>query len=478
MNKIEKNSIVFWFMLALFIFLFSTIYIYSSVYPNIMEIELEKQELKNKIEKYDELLIKWFDFKEFKILNAEYSSKDDDKILSDLLNSWFYKKIYDDFDMFFYDNSIYEKEILENDEKEIVTISYNEFDWVSDFWKYLDKKYEYLIIQLESNELKNKVEKMSEILPKYSSLISLDNKWELTDLSFINYIERLWRKYNLKIKNAIWIKDVLSVETNIIETNDNIYYIPLDFDITGTKRSIFNFLKYIKNTWDVKFSDNDFSFIGSSLVKSQLSEVKKIEFPEYIDIATKIVRNDSDKTIEWFLLRTEQWQDIIDVKISLMFYVSAISSEKIKEKINSIIWKNIKQNIIGEDWNYEKDPVTGEYKYELLHYNYSNLLRIINVLHSHPTLNKNVYYKNKVDNIHSYLNNKDLKKDFALIQKTMNKAKDLNPIYKKVTKYKEIFLGLDKEIYEIAKALGLEKDIVNDDKVTSKWIYPKNYYFD
>jgi len=88
-----------------------------------------------------------------------------------------------------------------------------------------------------------------------------------------------------------------------------------------------------------------------------------------------------------------------------------------------------------------------------VHYNYNNLLNIVKKFRSNSTVNKNDYYKRKVDNIFKYLNNKDIKRDFNSIRKELNKTKDINNSYRNALKYKEIFLEFDKELYEISKYL-------------------------
>ena len=470
MRQMEKNSLIIWFLLAISISIGSLVYLLVYIYPNIIEIEQDKVNLSNKVEYYNTLISKWFNFKDFKSLNTKYKS---DKDIKDILDNWFYKEVYKNLDENFYDNSIYEKSL---EDWIIVKVDYESFIWVNNFWEYLNGKLENLNDIIDWKELNDKILKISGVLPKYSSLISLSDEGWLTDLSFINYVERLLKKYNLKINNPIGIKNIIPVENKIIDEGDNIYYIPLNLDITWTKISILNFLKYIQNTGDVEFSNNDFIFSNKLWASSQLSEVSKVEFVEYIDSSfTK--RTPFDNILEWFLLKTNQSQDIIEVSVSLKFYVSGLSSEKIRDKIDSIIGANTKQIIFDEDWNYKINEESWEYEYELLHYNYTNLFNIVKKFASNPKVNNNWYYKKKVDNIFSYLNNKDLKKDFATIKKEVSKAKDLDKIYTKVLKYKEIFLKLDKEIYEIAKSLWLEEDRETEDWKTQKSIYPENYYF-
>jgi hypothetical protein len=88
-------------------------------------------------------------------------------------------------------------------------------------------------------------------------------------------------------------------------------------------------------------------------------------------------------------------------------------------------------------------------------YNYNNLKREIRMLMSKPVVNKSVYYKNKVNKIFKYINNPDIAKDIKNIKKEIVKAKELDSIYSKVLKYKEIFIAKHNEIQKIKKSLGL-----------------------
>jgi hypothetical protein len=73
----------------------------------------------------------------------------------------------------------------------------------------------------------------------------------------------------------------------------------------------------------------------------------------------------------------------------------------------------------------------------------------------------------KANDIFLYLNNKEFKKDIATIRKELNKTDDINALYLRALKYKEIFLKIDKEIYDIVKSLEIDKNE----------IYSKNYLF-
>ena len=466
MKKVENNPMIIWLLFAIGIFIFFVSYLIFSIYPNLLDIESKKSELKNKISYYNTLKSKWFDFNEFKSLNSKGVSTLSSVKLKELLNDDFYKKIYKEFDKDFYDESIYDT-------------WYSLFEAKENFWDYLVSKNKDLKNIISGKEFSSKVLKISKVLPKYSTFVEFNNDKWLTDLAFINYIENLLNKFGLKTKDSIWIKDIIPVDNDIVTSDDNIYYIPLELELEWLKLSLLDFLRYIKNTWDIEFSWNDFDFSDKVGSTSQISEIEKIEFKEYID-SSYDSREKFDNSLERFLAKTNQTNDSIIVKVNLRFYVSGLSSDKIKDRINFIIWNNNKKVIFDEDWNPKKDEKTGEIQYVLVHYNYNNLLNIVKKFRSNSTVNKNDYYKRKVDNIFKYLNNKDIKRDFNSIRKELNKTKDINNSYRNALKYKEIFLEFDKELYEISKYLWIDSDKFDKEtwELTQKSIYPKNYIFE
>lgn len=462
MKHREKQSIIIWFFSALFIFISFLVISFIYVYPNILDIENNKKLLIEKINKYKIFNEKWVDFNGFKNLIWHYSNTDD-KTLNELLDSWYFKKSLKNIDENFYNHAVYNWD-------------YDSFNSEKNILDYLDDNLKWLDWIKKSDSFNKKIWKLSSVLPTYSNYIELDSSKSLTDLKFISYIEKLLNSFYLKTTSSIWIKDILAVENKMINKEDNIYYIPLDLELTWTKINILKFLDYIKNTWNVDFKENDFSFKNNKWATDQLSEVDSFNIKEYID-NSYIQRTLSDSSLETFLSDTKQDNDIIKANISLKFYINSIWKDKIIDKINSIIWDNTKEIIVDDNWNYIKDPETWEYEYFLIKYNFNNLLNNVKRLKSNTKLAKNNYYKTKVSDIFMYLNNKDLKKDFSTIKKEISKTKDLNTIYKKVIKYKNIFTKLDKEIYNIVESLWLQAlDKVNENgKIIKKWFYPKGY---
>jgi hypothetical protein len=465
MKNREKKSIIIWFLLTLFIFISFIALIYIYIYPSILIIEAEKKILGKNITKLRTLKEKWFNFKDFKDLNSTYSSKwttgetnkkrYKDEELYEKLNEQFYKKIYATLSEAFYDNSIYNW----NYKNFILSKSNSTFQY------YLNNIIKRLEQIKQSEKFNNRKWNLSVVLPKYSNYIELDSSKNLTDLKFINFVENLLKRFNLKTTSLIGIKDILSVNNNIITIKDNIYYIPLKLDITWTKLGILNFLEYVKSSWSIEFSENGFKFLNKNWEISQLIEVNRFEIKEYIDSGLK-KRTSIDTDLKNFLSQTWQNNDILEAKIDLNFYINSISSEKITNKVNNIIWNNITELMFDQYGKILKDKKWKD-RNKIIRYNYYNILKIVKKLKSNIILQKNWYYNKKVNNIFLYLNNKNLKKDIDSIKKELKKSKKINSIYAKALKYKEIFSKLDREIYMIVKSLNIKKEK----------IYSENYIF-
>jgi hypothetical protein len=223
-----------------------------------------------------------------------------------------------------------------------------------------------------------------------------------------------------------------------------------------TKLWILDLLEYIRNSWSIEFSENDFKFSNKNWEISQLIEVKKIEIKKYIDSGmTKRTSIDSD--LKNFLWKTGQNNNIIKAKIGLYFYMSSISSEKIINKIKSVIWKNTTELMFDQYGKILKDDKWNDRK-KIIEYNYNNILKRVKKLKGNMVLQKNWYYNKKVNNIFLYLKSQSLKKDIALINnKELEKGKNIDSLYVKALKYKEIFSKLDREIHIIVKSLGIKE---------------------
>jgi len=427
MNKREKKSIIIWLALAIVIFIWFTIIILTYIFPWINEIEKQKQLYKTRVQLLNNLEKLWFSFDEYKSYQKEH--KDNTEFLA---NDSYNRMI---------------KNLDDNFYKDTLSWAINSNNL---FMNKLQEINNNILLKKQSWDYKRKKESLSKILPKYSPYTN--TKDFLSDLKFINYLENLLNKYSITTNSEIWIKNL------VLEKNTkNIYYIPIYLEVLATKWNILKFLNEIKLSWSVSFKDNEIKINNNN----QLSEVEQLFFKDYISIPNK-----SKNKTEWlyeFLDRTNQSWDYIKAKITLKFYVNWVWKDFIIKEINKIVG-NIKTEILyDKDWKILKDE-NWKIKRKLVNYNYYNLLYIVKKLNSNPEINKNNYLKNKLLTIYNYLNDDNLKKDLKNIKKEMIKSKNLDPIYKKALKYKEIFSKLDKELYEIVKSADLEN------------ILPKAYY--
>lgn len=196
---------------------------------------------------------------------------------------------------------------------------------------------------------------LESILPVYS-------KWDtegLTELDFINYIERILYTFNLLGRWNIWIGGILEFsadagwfspsETNTQSLDEKIYYIPLDFSITGQKKDIFDFIHYFENVGNINYADDSiipyrdnellFKIIGSSasnnIYEGQITDIESITFTEYPDSAnySNVSLNQNLKQV----INTDQAKERYDVDISLRFFVSGIPTYNMEKYILSIL---------------------------------------------------------------------------------------------------------------------------------------------
>lgn len=453
MRNNEKRSVIIWFVLAFFSFVFFSLIISLYVYPGISEIEWKKSYYLENKKEFKDIEKNWFTFSWFtkNSLKIKSSTNALFKDLKEELNNDYFKKIKKGLNEEFYEKSIFPASINKT------WVFLNDIEIVD---RNLDSV-------LKGDNFIKRNSNISKVLPKYSSYVDLDSDENLTDLKFISEVEWILWKYWLKTKSWIWISSLVSVENNILDKSDNIFYIPLNLDITWYKINVLKFVNYINSSWKIEFTkwdeglnkwlSEDFNFIYDRVWKiNQIWEVYSFSIDEYIDTSLwDEKRNVKNDTLIDFLSDTNQ-NDKISANLEIRFYVKGISNDKIIYNINTIIWKNIKQSKLDKNWNYIIDEKTGLYEEELIDYNYTNLSNSIKKLTNNPVIIKNKYKKESIDFMYSYLSNPELKKNIVELAKEMKSSKDLNSVYIKVLAYKEIFSKLDLEKKKIEKSLWID----------------------
>lgn len=342
-TKRQENWIVIHFTFFLILFLGLIFYFISSVFPSIREIEIKKN---SSVEIYNSL----------------------GKIEKDGLTLWEFKKnvnetvlktmTWSKFD------SVYLQEIL----KELKPNFYNEF-----FKNNTKLSYDEFISNLSSSdteklEFKKKQAIIYNILPIYSESFSDEEIETLTDYKFINYIESIWETFNINFNNPIWIKNVVLLDDfstwigdSSLETN--IYYIPLNLDISWTKKSILEFLYFIENVWNLKIEednifinneiDDDFLSFKNRVLKgqrktkeynifnNQIIDISSIEFTDYIDSSFDNTEKEANLIA---YIKNNQWEEEYKVNVSLEFYVKGIPMYKLEEYIKAFLARYLEMN--------------------------------------------------------------------------------------------------------------------------------------
>lgn len=330
-NREEKWIIMnftFYFIITFLLLLFG----FSSIYPQLSQIEQNKEEVQDLYNNITRINKEWLNFNEFKSFSNNWENT---RLITEIL-----KNISQDF----YEASLINTEYA----------SYDEF---------LENK----IAEISSAEnigiVENNSSKISNILPTYSD--NLIEIWDnvLTDYKFVNYIESIIESFNFSTNSAIWITKVNLVEefANLDATWDaldsNIYYIPLTLELTWNKESLIRFLYFVENVWNIEVNDKDiyvnedYWLLSQNWVKKvlewdsysrdynifehQIFDIEKIIFPEYID-SSYISR--WSLSLNDFIINT-QAKDKYQFNVNLRFYVKGQPLYKIEEYINLVLNK-------------------------------------------------------------------------------------------------------------------------------------------
>lgn len=362
-KRIKKGiiqSVIFGWV---FLLILVTIFI-AFAYPKISEIDTKKQELSRIYEKYNTTLISWPQYSEFKNNALDWNESDYSKELlknvsEDFYNSYFTNSKTENYELF-----------LASLSKEIAELKSSE--------AYLEKD-------------KN----LSLILPTYNWNNNSQNSvfwddWEdqassfenetLSDFYFINYIENLLYSFNLSYQGDIGIWDIINVEQDKEDDTkaqkdlleENIYAIPLSFNLVGRKSDIVDFLHYFENVALIEISDEWFKvqndgFISRRIEWSDTSWVYNIYENQLADITSLSLTeypNSSVKTTESlvYAMKTLQWKERFEVDVEIQFYVAWVPGYKMQAYINALLQqytefsaalKKDTQKFVAQKYKYE-----------------------------------------------------------------------------------------------------------------------------
>lgn len=367
-TKRKQNNIIVsfsFYLIWIFVLIF---FLFNKVIPDYKEIEelktatYEIYENKLRVEK------NWINLSEFKE-NLPQEKYEWNLFLTNIIN---------DLNDRFYNEFFINK----------TSANYNEYigkllENYSDRWEF-DKNISLIsnILPVYSN-VNNFWDESSEILKEF-----VENNDLLSDFKFINYIERLAHTFNISFEDSIWIEELVLLNEysiwpswNSMETN--IYYIPVELEVSTTKELLLDFLYFVENVWNVtlEWEDlilntniaNDFASLknksiywdirvpGYNIFNNMIMDVYAINIWEYPDVLDDLVNN--DKSFVDFL-KTTQGRQRISAKIELRFYVKWLPSYIIENYINNFI---IKFNNVQAELNWKMgDPSINEIKREQL----------------------------------------------------------------------------------------------------------------
>jgi len=333
MKKWIIQSTIFWGVFCITILIISVLF----VYPRITTINEKKQELAEIYLQYNTSMKSWIQFTDFKSLvrNGQESN--------------------------------YTKELLKNVSEEFYKqhFSNTELPSYSVFLEDLENK---ILEEKTSSGYLNREQSLATILPTYkaksnvSSTIFWDNEntnlsqqsETLTDFYFINYIENLLYSFNLSFKWDVWVWKLGNVDDKNTQTpeerdllDENIYSIPLSFNIVGRKADIVDFLHYFQNVARIEISENDFKVLNDDFIsrtiegdnqwenyniyENQLADVVSISISEY--------PNSSIKTTPSlvYAMKTIQWKERFEMDVEIHFYVAGVPGYKMQAYVNDLL---------------------------------------------------------------------------------------------------------------------------------------------
>lgn len=240
----------------------------------------------------------------------------------------------------------------------------------STYEKYLDELEKNIVETKISPEYKEKIEVFNTILPYYSPKIQINDE-SLTDIHFINYVEKMLYSFNLQSEGDIGIWNIQKVNQNTISPNsldEAIYKIPLDLEVTGNKGDFADFIHFLENVWNIKIQDNQVEvyedeFISKvipgrneweeyNIYENQIVDIESVVLREYPDSSS--IKSEEDLVSR---LKIEQSREKIEWEIQLNFYVSGLPWYKIEWFISDFLirFDTVKDEINTNIWMYETE---------------------------------------------------------------------------------------------------------------------------
>lgn len=406
-TKRQEQSIILQFWLFLILFLLLIVMVISNLLPRLLEIEAKKSEAQTKIQTLNDIEKNWVPFKEMKQISEKFVEwKPYKKTILDNADDEFYKKRFSNTGSWSYED------FLRNLEKEINTPENKE-------------------------QLKRQTKRIENILPSYVEEVSPESVEALTDFKFVNYVESILQTFNLKHSSTIWVSNLTVVEDfssdikKSTSLENNIFYIPLSFDLEWRKEDILNFLYYIENVGRIErkwggymiFSDPKFKKNGNpimflwmdynkNLFEHQIVDIESISFENYFD-ELGYTGNTKDDLVT--RVKNTQGSENFELSVNLRFYVKGIPNYKIEETVKEAILEH------------------------------SRLTKELNKLLAKKGIS--IDKKINLEKTHSYL--KETKKSIQDINKSFVKKEKFDEIYKEAVHFLSVFKRIKAKIPEL-----------------------------